>query len=312
MNWPWAALASLAGVALLGGCGNSPPLNQTPLVSNLFPSNIVAGSAEFTLSVVGAGFVSNARGASFVYWNGFPRSTRLNQTTGELEVQILASDIASPASVDVTVVNPAPGGGTSTAVGFTIEPLRPDAPAIASLSPANTKAGGAAFTLTVNGSNFAANDPVTWNGTVLATTFVNATQLTASVPANNIAAVGSGSVAVFTPNLVVGSPSVSFAITGPDNPKPTASSLKPSSAAAGSSDTEVLINGSGFSPLASAGWTVGANRSPLPLAFLNSSQVIVLVPASDLTQAGTATIDISNPAPGGGTSSQLSFTVSGS
>jgi hypothetical protein len=319
LNWRWAALASIAATVFLGGCGNNaPPFNSTPAISNLFPSNIVAGSPDFNLSVVGTGFIATAKGASFVYWNGFPRSTTLNQTTGQLAVQIFASDVATPGTVDVTVTSPAPGGGTSTAMAFTVETAQPGAPALdpsSPISPRSAKAGGAAFTLTVNGAsgggNFQMGDVATWNGTVLATTFVNSVQLTASVPANNIASVGSASVAVFTSNLVVGSPSVNFAITGPDNPKPTASSLKPSSAAAGSADTEVLVDGSGFTALSTARWTVGGNTTPLALAYLSGSQVILLVPTANLTHSGTAMIEISNPAPGGGTSSQLSFTVSG-
>lgn len=319
MNWRWAALLSIAAIVLLGGCGNNaPPFNSTPAITNLFPSNVVAGSPDLTVSVVGTGFVATSRGATFAYWNGFPRSTTLNQTTGELAVQIFASDVATPGVVNVTVINPAPGGGTSTAVPFTVETPQAGAPALAPsspISPASTKAGNDAFTLTVNGpsggGNFQMGDVVTWNGTVLATTFVSSAQLTASVPANDVASVGSASVAVFTSNLVVGSPSVTFAITGPDNPKPTASSLNPSSASAGSGDTEVLVNGSGFTSLSTATWTVGANTTPLALAYLTSSQVILLVPAANLTQSGTAMIEIANPAPGGGTSSQRSFTISG-
>ena len=308
--WRWGALAAMAGVVLLSGCSNNtPPYNSTPAITNLFPSNITAGSPGFTLSVVGTGFISTARGASFVYWNGFPRSTTMNQTTGQLQVQVFASDVASPGPASLTVINPAPGGGTSTAAAFTVEPPQPDAPVIASLSPANARAGGSAFTLTVNGSNFAANDPVTWNGAVQTTTFVNSAQLTAAIAANNIATAGSASVAVFTPNLVVGSPSVTFPITGPPNPKPTASSLTPFGAPAGIGDLEVLVSGSGFTALSSAQWTVGANSTPLALAFLNGSQAIILIPASDLAQPVTAMIDISNPPPGGGTSSQLTFTV---
>jgi hypothetical protein len=308
----------MAASALGGGCGsNSPPFNATPAISNLFPSNIVAGSPAFTLSVVGTGFVaSTSKGTSFVYWNGSSRSTTLNQTTGELDVQIFASDVASPGTVNVTVINPAPGGGESTAVGFTIETAQAGAPTVSSLSPASAKAGGDAFTLTVNGSNFAANDAVTWNGTVLATVFVNSTQVTGSVPANDIASVGPASVAVFTSNLVVGSLSVDFPVTGPNNPKPTAASLRPSKVAAGSGDTEVVVSGSGFTPLSTANWTVGATVTPLAVAYLSSSQVIVLVSADDIAQAAaamaTASIDISNPAPGGGTSGTLSFTVTGS
>jgi hypothetical protein len=309
--WRWAMLLSVPGVVLLAGCNNNtPPFNATPIITNLFPSNITIGSPGFTMSVVGTGFISTSRGASFVYWNGFARSTTMNQTTGQLQAQILASDVASPGPVSVTVVNPAPGGGTSTAAAFVVETIQPGAPVIASLSPASATAGGNAFTLTVNGSNFAANDPVTWNGAVQTTTFVNSGQLTAAITSTSIASAGTASVAVVTPNLVVGSQSVSFPITGSPNPKPTASSLFPTGALTGSNDLQVLVSGSGFTSFSTAQWTVGAISTPLAVAFVSSSQVIVLIPAMDLAQAATAMIDISNPAPGGGTSSSLPFTVS--
>jgi hypothetical protein len=33
------------------------------------------------------------------------------------------------------------------------------------------------------------------------------------------------------------------------------------------------------------------------------------IPASDISQAGTAQVTVSNPAPGGGTSNALTFTI---
>lgn len=308
----WTAVASIAGILLLGGCGSSaPPFNATPAINagGLFPSNITAGSPDFTLFVVGTGFISSAKGASFVYWNGFPRSTTLNQTTGELEAHIFASDVATAGPVNVTVVNPGPGGGPSSPSGFTIVPVQPGGSVIASLSPASAKAGGAAFTLTVNGSNFVANYPVRWNGDVRTTTFVNSNQVTASINATDIATAGSASVAVYTPGLLFGSQSVNFTITGPDNPAPSASTLSPSSVAVNSGDTEVLITGSGFAATSTAEWTVGVTTTPLATAFLSSSQLIAMVPASDLTTGVTAMIDVTSPSPGGGTSKQLQFTV---
>lgn len=311
MNWSrWAALALIVGILLLGGCGSSaPPVNATPTITNLFPSNITAGSQDFTLFVAGTGLISSAKGASFVYWNGFSRSTTLNQITGQLEVHIFAADVASPGTVNVTIANPAPGGGMSLPSGFTIEPVQLGAPLIAvntPFSPPNAKASGAAFTLTVNGSNFAANDPVTWNGEVRTTTFVNSNQVTAAILATDIASAGSGSVAVYTPGLVVGSPSVNFPITGPDNPAPAISALAPSSAPAGSPDLEVLIGGSGFVQSSFAEW----NGTPLATAFLSSSELMVMIPAADMTTGNTtANIDVSTPAPGGGTSQNLTFKV---
>ncbi len=66
-----------------------------------------------------------------------------------------------------------------------------------SLSPAYAVAGGPAFILTVNGLGFVnGNSKVYWNGSPLTTTFVNATQLTASVPAGLIATPGTASITV--------------------------------------------------------------------------------------------------------------------
>ena len=60
-------------------------------------------------------------------------------------------------------------------------------PSIAQLAPNSMTAGGAAFTLTVNGSDFSKTAAVNWNGTALATTYISASQLMASVSAADIA-----------------------------------------------------------------------------------------------------------------------------
>ncbi len=304
----WAALASLAGL-LLGGCGGSstPPFDPTPAITNLFPSNITAGSQDFTLFITGTGFVStSSEGATFAYWNGSPRSTTLNVITGELEVQISAADVAAANTINVTVVNPGPGGGTSPPAAFTVEVQQNGEPSIASFSPTSAAAGGQAFTLTINGSNFIANDLITWNGSVQTTTFVNANQVTATISATNITDAGSASVSVRTVGLVVGSPSVNFPITGANNPTPSVSSLSPSSAASGSPDLEVTVSGSGFVSSSVVEW----GATPLATAFLSSSQLVALVPAADLAMGGSVNVSVMNPAPGGGTSTQtVMFTV---
>ena len=72
-------------------------------------------------------------------------------------------------------------------------------PAISELSPDNAKAGGADFTLTVNGSNFNSNAVVKWNGTAQTTAFVTGKQLTAAIPASAIATAGTADVTVTNP-----------------------------------------------------------------------------------------------------------------
>ncbi len=72
-------------------------------------------------------------------------------------------------------------------------------PAISQLAPNSTTAGGAGFTMTVNGSNFLSTATVNWNGTALTTTAVSGNQLMATVSAAQIANSGTVPVTVTNP-----------------------------------------------------------------------------------------------------------------
>jgi hypothetical protein len=72
-------------------------------------------------------------------------------------------------------------------------------PNITQLAPTNMNAGGTGFTLTVNGSNFAANSTVKWNGSAQTTQFVSANQITGAIPASAIAAPGTAQITVTNP-----------------------------------------------------------------------------------------------------------------
>ena len=87
---------------------------------------------------------------------------------------------------------------------------------------------GRGFTLTVTGSNFVSGASVRWNGSARTTTFVSASQLTATIAAADIAAAGTAQVTVANPDGSV-SNALSFTITAPG---PTLASLSPSSAPA--------------------------------------------------------------------------------
>jgi hypothetical protein len=306
----WAALAPVAGTLLLfvscGGGGGSAS-NPTPIIQQVFPSSITAGSDGFTLFISGSEFISGSKGVSFAYWNGSPRSTNFNASTGQLAVSILKSDVANPGIAQVIVINPEPGGGpASSAKSFKIQSPQAGAPTISSFDPATATARGQGFTLTVNGSNFAVGDFVTWNGSQRVTTFVSSTQLTAAINQSDIVNQGFASVGVGTSNGLIASLSLAYSITGPDNPAPSATSLTPSSATAGVADLEVTVKGSKFV----SGSVVEWNAVPLATAFMSSSQLVALIPAANLAASGSASITVTNPAPGGGTStSPLSFTI---
>jgi hypothetical protein len=67
------------------------------------------------------------------------------------------------------------------------------------LVPSSVAPGGPGFSLTVNGTGFVPGAVVNWNGTALATTFVNTSRLTATVPASNVASVGTRVITVSNP-----------------------------------------------------------------------------------------------------------------
>jgi hypothetical protein len=86
--------------------------NPRPLLYQpLSPTSAQPGSAGFTLTVNGTGFVSG----SVVNWNGSARTTTF-VSASQVEATITAADLATPRTIMVTVVNPAPGGGVSNAV----------------------------------------------------------------------------------------------------------------------------------------------------------------------------------------------------
>ena len=72
-------------------------------------------------------------------------------------------------------------------------------PSMTDLAPSNMNSGGAAFMLTVNGSNFSSNATINWNGTALTTTHVSANQLMATVPAADIATPATVPVTITNP-----------------------------------------------------------------------------------------------------------------
>ena len=140
------------------------------------------------LTLNGSGFVQSSQ----VQWNGNSLAI-VYQTATKLQATVPARDIATAGTASVTVFNPTPGGGTSAPQTITINnPV----PFTISLSPSSATIGGAAFTLTINGSNFVGASQVYWNNIILVIVSQNATQIQATVPTADITAIGTASVTV--------------------------------------------------------------------------------------------------------------------
>jgi hypothetical protein len=217
MKRSWTAMAvALTAIFAAMGCNDYGNTFQVPTgasISALSPSNISAGSPQFTLTVTGAGFVAK----TVVQWNGQTIATQVqtdaNNNVLGITATVPASLVAKPGTAFVNTLQPHSGAGTnglSNPLAFIINPPGNPLPAVSSLSPACAVTGGAEFSLTVTGSNFLpTSDPsggsqVLWGAGGTQTTLAtisggSATQVQATVPNTLVASAGSASVSVFNP-----------------------------------------------------------------------------------------------------------------
>jgi hypothetical protein len=86
---------------------------------------------------------------------------------------------------------------------------------------------------------------------------------------------------------------------------PGIKSISPGIAPSGSRQIALTVNGSNFI----AGSVVRWDGSGRTTTFVGSTQLIASIPATDLATAGTRSITVFNPAPGGGTSGISTFTI---
>ena len=113
------------------------------------------GAAAQTLTINGTGFIPT----STVTYNAVPHAVSYFSST-LLTITLSLIDQATAGTFAVVVTNPAPGGGISNSVNFTVTNL---APTITSISPSSAMEGTAAQTLTIIGTNFLSTSTVTYN-----------------------------------------------------------------------------------------------------------------------------------------------------
>lgn len=92
--------------------------NPAPTTTSISPTSKNIGDVGFSMTVNGTNFVAG----SVVQFAGSSRTTTYVSAT-QLTATILTSDMATAGAYSITVVNSAPGGGTSNAQTFTTSPL---------------------------------------------------------------------------------------------------------------------------------------------------------------------------------------------
>lgn len=216
--WPYAAqpvTPSTWGATALG---------SQPIVMGIEPYSATVGSPAIELRIDGDHFAPDAvvvfNGTTItpsVAAAGLDATTEITSATS-FAVNIPANLLAAPGDLDVIVRNP--GNLDANTMQFTVNNVTP---IIKSLSPDQADAQDAGFTLTVTGTGFLNGATVAWEGIDLTTTFVNATSLTANVPADLLEIGGFAAVTVRNPAPVLAdSNAVSFKIVGEGEVTPPA------------------------------------------------------------------------------------------
>lgn len=270
-----------------------------PVLTSLSPLSIQAGQPAFTLTATGGNFTP----ASVVEWNSTALVT-LFTSTSALTAQVPASLIKNAGSASVVVTTPSPGGGTTAAITFTINAASSPLPQVTSLSPSGVSTGSSAFPLTVYGTNFVSQSIVTVNGGNRPTDFLNATSLSTTILASDVATAGTVQIVVINPPPNGGSSnSLSLNVT---NPVPGLTSLSPVAAQAGTTTaTTVTVAGTSFVTNS----TVTINGASHATVFQNATELQITLTAADLAVGGVNQVQVFNPGPGGGTSNPMTFAV---
>ncbi len=304
-------LLAFVTAMVMGGCSTS---TSTPPISvSLSPSSPQA--IDQTQSVAITATITNDTSAKGLSWNlvgpgSLNTSTGLavsyisptTSITSAEQATVTATSVADPtksASVQITV-NPYPqlsllqslaNGSVGTPYSQMIELTGGTAPFQWSIyngpiATGNYVGGGVPNGLTLNTSTGVVNGTPTGGGTwYFEVTVTDATGVTA----------------------FDGFPSIQVnPVAPPSNPIPLLNQpLVPTAIAPGGAGFALSVSGAGFV----SGATIDWNGTPLTTTFVDNEHLTAMVPANNVATAGTASVMIVNPAPGGGQSNLAYFPV---
>jgi hypothetical protein len=272
--------------------------HRPPTLDGLTPLQHTQGDGPFALTVNGANFAQGA----VVRWNGANRPTQF-VTRWTLTAQIPASDLEQPGAVQVTVFNPAPGGGESAPQTFDVA-VRPNPiPHVTNVTP-EAVIIGSDTQIRLLGSGFMPGSQVMVGEARPTTVVVSPSELRFVLSASMADRTGNMTFSVANPPPG-GGPSNNV-IVRVENPAPTLSALLPAQVVIASEDLTVRLTGTGFNE---------ESRVLVDGSFVDvvrrtgSTELEIVLPARDVDEVGALPIGVFNPGPGGGFSSTLTLSL---
>jgi hypothetical protein len=171
-------------------------INSPPYTISISPASVTQGAAE-TKVVIRA---TNMTSGSTLNWNGAPRAASFvldspQSVTGHFELLLEPPELAQPAGIQVTVSNPAPGGGTSPPTTFAIQPAAgPLVPVLATSTLFYATGAPTQFTLSVSG--LTSSTRAFWDGAEVQVISASAGRLTIQPPDGDLARIGAHDIYV--------------------------------------------------------------------------------------------------------------------
>ena len=207
------------------GCGGSPvrPAGGGSSAANisLSPASAAVGSSDLALIVTATqqfSFTSADHKFNQVVWMANGTDTALTTTflsssrlTAVVPATLLTNPLQAKVRVEVWDIMEDVPDATSSSVTFSVTSASAASPSITSISPESANAGSSDVTITISGSNFDnqflhtsvafwTTDPNNLHdhGTMLHTTFISSSQLTAVIPADFLQNPNSVQIVVLT------------------------------------------------------------------------------------------------------------------
>lgn len=270
--------------------------NPLPLLTAISPSSVEVNSADLPITVTGGSFAKTAK----VSFDGVDLALT-NVSVTSITATIPSTLLHASGSHAIIVSNPAPAGGKSSPIAFTV--TNPQVVSVATVTPSHATVGSGDVTVQISGSGFVPASYVSFNGINVSSSMIDQTQMSATIPAALLA--GSGSFP-----LVVNNPAPGGGVSNPVqfeawNAVPTATSLSPNTVYYGGADRKIAVLGTNFVPAS----TVLVDGSAVTTIYVSPNTLEAIIPAATLASLGTRGIVVRNGSPGGGDSTSQTLYI---
>jgi uncharacterized protein (TIGR03437 family) len=296
-------------VTQAGSAAQTFDIQAPPLIASVSADPINVGGPPFQMTLFGSGFMPN----STVNWAGTPIGTTY-LSASQIQAAITQQLRSVSGTFNLSVTDPGLGT-TSPAFPIVVSPL------LGAISPVSIAAGSPPTLLTATGLGFTSHNSLVFGVSgqqfQLATAWVNAQTLTATIPAGALQNAALATVQVWDsgggqsltlPFTITAATPAPVTITGIVNAASSLPSIAPGSLVSiyGANLASGAAASSTFPlPVSMNGTSVTINGTPAPLAYVSPGQINAQVPYA--IAAGNAILEAQS---GAGKSAPVSFSVS--